>query len=91
MFGALGLQTIGTSYHLIDTSEAQLCHQLAHLRGDKAHEVDDIIRLAAEAAAQLRILCRDANRAGVQIADSHHNATKSDQRAGREAEFLSAQ
>ena len=58
---------------------------------DEAHEVHDVLRLAGELLAQLRILRRDAGRAGVQMADAHHDAARRHQRRGREAEFLGAE
>ena len=50
--------------------------QLAHFLGDEAEEVDDELRLAGELLAQLRILRRDADRAGVEVADAHHDAAR---------------
>ena len=72
-------------------AEAELRHELAHFHGDEAHEVDDVLRLAGELLAQARILRRDAGRAGVEMADAHHDAAGRDQRRGREAEFLGAE
>ena len=47
--------------------------------------------LPCELLAQLRILRRDAHRAGVQVALAHHDAAHRDQRRGGEPEFLGAQ
>src|SRR5204863_7855571 len=62
--------------------------QLAHLFGDELEEVDDELRLAGEPLAQLRILRRDTDRTGVEMADPHHDATRHDERRGGEAELL---
>jgi hypothetical protein len=43
---------------------------------------------ALEALAQHRVLGGNANRAGVEVALAHHDAAGSDQRRGREAEFV---
>ena len=65
--------------------------QLAHFLGDEAEEVDDVLGLAGEARAQLRILRGDADRAGVEVAVAHHDAAQRDQRRGGEAELLGAE
>ena len=54
----------------------------------KHQVVDDVLRRAAEAISQLRILRRDPHRTGVQVADAHHDAAHRDQRRGREAELV---
>ena len=41
-----------------------------------------------EVLAQLGILGRDADRAGVEVADAHHHAPGDDERSGRKAELL---
>jgi hypothetical protein len=64
---------------------------LAHLLGDVLHEVLDELRLAAEAFAQLGVLGRDTDRAGVEVADAHHDAARHHQRRGGEAELLGAE
>ena len=66
-------------------------HDLAHLLGDEDHEVDHVLGLALELLAQLRVLRRDADRAGVEVADAHHDAARRDQRRGGEAELLGAE
>jgi hypothetical protein len=50
-----------------------------------------VLRLAGELRAQLRILRGDADRAGVQVADAHHDAAQRDERRGGEAELLGAE
>ena len=69
----------------------ELRHQLAHFLGDEAEEVLDVLRLARELLAQLRILRRDADRTGVEMADAHHHAAQHDQRRRRESELLGAE
>ena len=72
-------------------AEAELGEQLAHLLGDVLEEVDDVLGLAGVALAQHRVLRRDAHRAGVEVADPHHDAARDDQRRRREAELLGAE
>ena len=66
-------------------------HQLAHFLGDEEEVVDDVLGLAGEALAQHRVLRRDADRAGVEVALAHHDAAGGDQRRGGEAELVGAE
>ena len=77
--------------HLVEGAIAQRGHQLAHFLGDEEEEVDDVLGLAGEALAQHRVLRRDADRAGVEMALAHHDAAGRDQRRGREAELVGAE
>ena len=49
-----------------------------------------MLGLAGELRAELRVLRRDTRRAGVEVADAHHDAAGGNQRRGGEAEFLGA-
>ena len=46
--------------------------------------------LPAKRSPQLRVLGRDPDRAGVEVADAHHDAAQGDQRRGRGADLLGA-
>ena len=59
--------------------------------GDELEEVDDVLGLAGELLAELRVLRGDADRAGVEVADPHHDAAHDHQRGGREPVLLGAQ
>ena len=72
-------------------AEPELGHQLPDVLGDEAEIVLDELRLAGEFLAELRVLRGHADRAGVQVADAHHDAARHDQRRGRKAEFLGAE
>ena len=72
-------------------ANAELGHQLARFLGDEEQEVDDVLGLAGEFLAQLRILRRDADRTGIQMALAHHDAAFGDQRRSGEAEFVGAE
>ena len=50
-----------------------------------------MLGLAGEALAQHRVLRRDADRAGVEMAFAHHDAAGRDQRRGGEAELVGAE
>ena len=69
----------------------KLGHDFADFLGDEAHEVDDVRGIAGESFAQLRVLRGDADRAGVEMADAHHDAAQRNQRRGGKAEFLRPQ
>ena len=77
--------------HFVEPAVAERRHHLAHLFGDEEEVVDDVLRLADEALAQHRVLRRDADRAGVQVALAHHDAAGGDQRRRGEAELVGAQ
>ena len=82
---------LGAADEIVEAPHAELRHQLAHLLGHEQEVLDDVLRRAGEAAAQLGILRGDAHRAGVEVADAHHDAARRDQRCGREAELLGAE
>ncbi len=89
--GAILVEDFGLADHLVERAEAQRGHHLAHFLGDEEEVVDDVLGLAGEARAQDRVLGRDADRAGVEMALAHHDAAGRDQRRGGEAELVRAQ
>ena len=89
--GARRRRALGVADGLLDGAEAQLGEDLADLLGDELEEVDDVLGLAGEPLAQHRVLGGDADRAGVQVADAHHDAAGDDERRGRETELLGAE
>src|SRR5207248_7298642 len=70
---------------------AEARHDLAYFLGDEEEIIDDVLGLPGEALAQHRILGGDPNRAGVEMALAHHDATGRDQGRGGKAEFVSPQ
>ena len=85
------VEHLGLADHLVEGAVAELRHDLAHFLGDEEEVVDDVLGLAGEALAQHRILGRDADRAGVEMALAHHDAAGRDQGRGGEAELVGAQ
>ena len=77
--------------HLVEAPIAERGHQLAHFLGDEEEIIDHVLGLALEALAQHWILRGDADRTGVEVALTHHDAAGGDQRCGREAEFVGAE
>ena len=84
----LHLQKIAAAHQFGHRTGAELRHNLPQLFRDKEHEPLHILRLAGEAPAQLRILGRDTERAGAQVAHAHHATAHRDQRRRGKAEFL---
>ena len=89
--GLAGFEPVHAADHLGNGAEAELGHQLANFLRDEGHEVDHVLGLAGEEAAQLRVLRRDTDGAGVQMADAHHDAAHRHERASGEAKFLRAE
>ena len=85
------VEHLGLADHLVELLVAELRHDLAHFLGDEEEVVDDVLGLAGEALAQHRILRRDADRAGVEMALAHHDAAGRDQRRGGKAELVGAE
>ena len=77
--------------HLGHRPEPELGHELADLLGDELEERLDELRLAAEAGAELGVLRGDTDRAGVQVADAHHDAARHDERGRCEPVLLGAE
>ena len=85
------LQPVRPSDHLVHRPEAELCHQLADVFRHEPEVVLDELGPAREVLPQLGVLRGDADRAGVQMADAHHDAAGDDERGRREAELLGAE
>jgi hypothetical protein len=77
--------------HVLQLAEAKLGHDLPELFSNEEEEVDDVLGLAGELLAEFRILSRDTNRAGVEMALAHHDAAHRDERCGGEAELFGPQ
>ena len=86
-----GIEAFHMADHFIDRAEAELGHDFAQLHGDEGHEIDHMLGFAGEIFAEFRILGGDADRAGVFLADAHHQAADRDQWCGGEAVFFGAE
>ena len=86
-----GVEHLDMTNHLGHRCKAKLRHQLTNFLGDELHEVDDEFGLAAEAGAQLRILCGNTHRTCVEVTDTHHYAATHHQRCRCEAELFRAE
>ena len=88
---AVDVEQLAAADDLVERAVAELGEVLAHLLRDELEEVDDELGLAGEALAELGVLGRDADRAGVEVADAHHDAALHDERRRGEAELLGAE
>ena len=77
--------------HLGDGMKTHRRHDLAQFLGNEEEIVDDMLRRAGEALAQNRVLRRNADRTGVEMALAHHQAARGNQRRRGKAEFVRAQ
>ena len=57
-------QILRMADQFVNRAHTELCHDHAQLLRNKLHEIDHIVRLAAEVFPQLRTLGRDAHRTG---------------------------
>ena len=87
----VGLEQVDAADEILVAADAEPAHDLPRLLGDEEEEVHDVLGLALEALAQLRVLRRDAHRARVQVAGAHHDAARRDQRGGGEAALVGAE
>ena len=85
------VQKLRATDQLIESTHAQLSHQLAHFISHEEEVVHDVLGLAGETAAQHRILRGHAHRAGVEMTLAHHDAALGHQRCRGKAEFIGAQ
>src|SRR5262249_15437431 len=87
----VSVQHLPLADHFVERAVAELGHQCADIFGDEEEVVDDMLRLADETLAQNRVLRRDADGAGVQMAFAHHDAAGRNERSGGEAELVRAE
>jgi hypothetical protein len=62
------LEQLSTTNHLIDSTNTKLSHDSTHLVGDVVEEVDHVLRGTLKLLPKLRVLGRDTDRAGVEMA-----------------------
>ena len=66
-------------------------HDFSGFFGDHEQVVDNVFGLPVEFLSKLRILCGDADRAGVEMTLPHHDAAERDERCGCEAVLFGSQ
>src|SRR5688572_30225496 len=91
LYSLLSIEQLGVANQLIELAHAKSCHQLAHFLSDEEEVVDNVLGFTLKLLSQSRILGRDADRAGVEMAFAHHDAAGGYQRCGGKAEFIGAQ
>ena len=85
------VEQIAASDQIVEFAYADLRHQFAHLFGNEKEIVHHVFWLAGEFPAQNRILCRNADRTGIEVALAHHDAAFYHQRRGGETELVGTQ
>ena len=85
------LQEVRTPDGLVEGFQAQRGEDFAHVFGDEAHQVDDLVRRAAEPCTEGLVLRADADRAGVRVALAHHDAAHRDERRCTDTVFFGAE
>ena len=84
-------EALGAADHLVDGAEAEARHDLADFLGDRVEEVDDILWLPLELAAETLVDRGDADRAVVEMALADIDAAHRDEGRGSEVVFLGAE
>ena len=87
----VGFEQLDPADQVFEPAHSEARHDLARLLGDVEEEVDDVLGQPAEARAQLGILGRDADRAGVEVTGAHHHAAARDERSGCEPDLVGAE
>ena len=82
-------QKIGAADELTDGVHAECGHVFTQLSGNEEHEAFDIFRLAGKVLSQFRILCGNAHRAVVVVAQAHHFTSQCNERCSGKAKFFS--
>ena len=85
------VEHLGVADRLVDAAEAEFGQVAPDVLGDEPEVVLDELRLAVEPGSQLWVLGGHADGAGVEVADTHHDAARHHQRRGREAVLLGAE
>ena len=90
-FAGLQFEQVDAADQVFELLHAEFCHQLPHLFGHEAEEIDHHLRQADEVlAAQHLVLRGHAGRAIVQVTDAQVLAAERDQRCRAETETLGA-
>jgi hypothetical protein len=89
--GLVDFEEVRSPDHLFDRSQPELGHDLSQFIGNVEAEVDDVLRLTSEFGPQFRRLCGDTDRAGSEMALSHHDTSERNQRGGCETPFYGLQ
>ena len=82
-------QQISTTNHIIQRPRTDRGQQFANLSGIEGNQINNLVRIASELGTQVFILRTHANRAGVRLTLTDHNATHRNQGSGADAIFLS--
>ena len=87
----IGFEEVDPADEILVARDPELRHDPPRFFGNEEEEIDDVLGRALEAAPELGVLCRDADRARVQVAGAHHHAARRDQRRRCEADLVGAE
>src|ERR1700692_892622 len=90
-FSCSRTQSIDGAQNVVDGSRAQAGQELTDVGGQGSEKRFNHLWISGEARSQCFILRSDANRAGVEMALSRHDAANGQQGRRSEAEFFGAQ
>mmetsp|Transcript_9325 Transcript_9325/g.18389 ORF Transcript_9325/g.18389 Transcript_9325/m.18389 type:complete len:622 (-) Transcript_9325:3164-5029(-) len=79
---------VSASNHLLVCAESKESHVRANVLSKELEEVHHVLRLANKLGAELRVLGCDTDGTCVEVALTHHDASKSNKRGGTEATLL---
>jgi hypothetical protein len=85
------IEELDVSDHVVDLAEPKLRHDLPKLFCDPQQILHDAVGCTCEASPQLRILGRNADGAGVEVAHAHEDAPHGDKGCRRKAVFIGAE
>ena len=87
-FGQRLLQQITAADQILEPGNAEACHDLADFFSNKEEIIHNARGLTLKALSEFRILCSDTDRAGVEMALTHHQTALHHQRCRCKAEFI---
>ena len=82
------MEQVGATDEFIDGAHAELRHYFAHVLRDKTQEIDDLIGVAHKFFAQFGMLRGHTHRAGIEVANAHHDAAHGDECCGGKSKFF---
>src|SRR5580700_5609016 len=89
--GMIGIQHFKSANHFVHVGESEFRHNLTDLFREEEEERNHVFRSARKLLSEHRILSCDTDRAGIQVANPHHDAAHCDERSAGKAELFGAE
>mmetsp|Transcript_10574 Transcript_10574/g.31170 ORF Transcript_10574/g.31170 Transcript_10574/m.31170 type:complete len:242 (+) Transcript_10574:1238-1963(+) len=86
---SIDFKVLRLANHVLHIAITKLCHNLTDFFCHEEEVVHDMFGLTREFLSELFVLCCNANRACVEMAFAHHNATHRNKRSSGETKFFS--